>query len=165
MMPISRIESRSEKVIPHELILPNGKIGSKFFFPGYNNDYWGELNLGLAKDLDEQQGLYADLQVKIKLFNFRVPYAQILIEPNLYAGLGGGDSSHNEYLYGPSVSKGGITNYTYGAWFAFPEEADRFYPIIQIRRFETTSDFASREFAQGRGEGWLFSFIASVQVF
>ena len=53
---------------------------------------------------------------------------------------------------------------SYGIWFAFPEEADRFYPIIQIKHFQALGKFKDGDFSTGRSDSWLFSFIATVGV-
>ncbi len=75
-----------------------------------------------------------------------------------------GDSAHNQYFYGPNINSSGFNNFSYGFWFAFPEEADRFYPIIQIKHFEAISDFKISDYAKDRNEGWLFSFIATTGI-
>lgn len=133
----------------------------EFFVPGYNDDYFAEVDFSYSKDLKETYGNYLELQTKMKLFDFREPLGNTLIEPNLFASVGWGDAAHNEYFYGPDVDKNGFNNLAYGLWFAFPEESDRFYPIIQIRRFQTIGDFKDGVLAKGRDEGWMLSFIAT----
>ena len=133
---------------------------AEFFVPGYHGGYLGEIDLGFAKDIATHHGHYVDLQGKLKLFSSRVPLAGTLVEPNLYASAGLGDLAHNRYFYGPSADAG-LNNISYGVWIAFPEEADRFYPIVQLVHFETVGISRSAEFASGRNEGWLFSFIAT----
>lgn len=137
---------------------------AEFFIPGYDETYLGEVSVGYAKDFSAHQGSYLDLQSKIKLFSFRIPIVKTLIESNFFSSIGWGDSSHNQYFYGPSQSASGFNNFSYGLWLAFPEEADRFYPIIQIRHFQALSKFGDGEYSRDRSEGWLFSFIATVGV-
>ncbi len=137
---------------------------AEFFIPGYNSKYLGEIDLGWAKDISIHHGNYLDLQSKIKLFDFRMPGLGLKIEPNFYSSIGWGDSSHNQYFYGPSANTSGFNNFSYGLWFAFPNEADRFYPIIQIRHFQVIGSNSNAEYAAGRNDGWLISFIASYGV-
>jgi len=136
----------------------------EFFLPGYNSNYQTEIDLSYAKDISQTHGNYFELQAKHKLFYFEVPKAEIKIEPNIFGLVGWGDKDHNKYFYGESANTSGVNNIAYGLWFAFPEESDRFYPIIQIRRFQTLGEFRNAEFAKGRNEGFLLSFIATYGV-
>lgn len=136
----------------------------EFFLPGYIEKYLAEIDLSWAKDLSVHHGNYVDLQTKIKLFDFRLPFAETKIEPNLFASVGWGDTNHNQYFYGPSANGNGLNNLSYGLWMAFPEEADRFYPIVQIKHFQVLGDHANAEYAKNNSEGWLFSFIATYGV-
>lgn len=137
---------------------------AEFFLPGYNESYFAEVDLGFAKDLSAHHGYYLDLQAKVKLFEFRIPRSEIKIEPNFYTSIGWGDAAHNQYFYGPSASASGFNNLSYGLWFAFIEEADRFYPIVQITHFQVLGGNKNAEFAINKNEGWLFSFIATYGV-
>lgn len=134
--------------------------GMEFFFPGYNENYLGELDVEWSKDFVAHNGNYVEATAKLKLFHFRA--LEMLLEPNFVTALGWGDSAHNQFYYGPSMSKDGLTNVSYGLWLAFPEEADRYFPIIQLTHFQTIGDFSRGEFAINRNEGWVFSLIASV---
>lgn len=133
----------------------------ELFLPGYNENYFAEIDLGLNKDLSAHKGTYIELQTKIKLLEFRPPKVETLIEPNMLLTFGWGDSAHNQYLYGPSANTDEFNNFSYGLWFAFPEEADRNYPIIQIKHFEVIGDSKNAEFAKDRNSGWVISFIAT----
>lgn len=137
---------------------------AELFLPGYNSNYALEVDLSYAKDIATHHGNYFELQSKIKLFDFRLPRVGTKIEPNLYASAGWGDSNHNLYFYGPAAGVSGFNNLSYGIWFALPEEADRYYPIIQIKHFETIGRFRQGQFAEGRSDGWLFSFIATAGI-
>jgi hypothetical protein len=138
---------------------------AEFFIPSYDGNYMAEIDVGFSKDISVHNGQYLDLQTKIKLFNFRLPYSSTLIEPNFQTKIGWGDSNHNKYFYGPSADSAGFNNLSYGLWFALPEEADRFYPIIQITHFEVLGQNKNAEFAVDRNSGWLFSFIATYGLF
>jgi hypothetical protein len=137
---------------------------AEFFLPGYNDHYQAEFDLGIAKDLSAHHGTYIDIQAKAKLFDYRIPVLATKVEPNLFGSLGWGDTAHNQYFYGPSANHAGINNFSYGLWFAFPEQADRYYPIVQLTHFQTLGDYRNGEYAQGRNSGWLFSFIATLGV-
>ena len=133
---------------------------AELFLPGYNDKYGSEFDLEFSKDIATHHGHYVDLQAKVKLFSARLPLLNALIEPNLFGSLGVGDLAHNQYFYGSSANAG-LSNDAYGLWIAFPEEADRYYPIVQIRHFEVLDRNRDAEFSRGRNEGWLFSFIAT----
>ncbi len=130
----------------------------EFFFPGYNSDYVAELDLSHAKDLNQHHGNYFEAQGKIKLFSYKT------LEPNLVVTAGIGDKAHNQYFYGPDDDASGLNNASYGVWIALPEEADRFYPIIQLKHFTTLGDHRQAAFAKKRSDGILFSFIATFGV-
>ncbi len=130
----------------------------EFFLPGYNSNYRAELDLIWAHDMQVHFGDYLEILLKVKLFDFTW---WTLIEPNIFASLGWGNKRHNSYFYGPDDEQTGINNFSVGLWFAFPNEADRFYPIFQIRHFETLWGHRNKEYSRGRGDGWLVSFIAT----
>lgn len=136
----------------------------EFFIPGYNEHYLSEVDISYAKDLKAHHGQYIELQSKIKLFDFKSPYNGPIIEPNLYFSVGWGDNRHNQYVYGPSADQSELNNVSYGIWFNFPEEADRFYPIIQVRHFEVLGHSKSAEYAKNSNSGFLISFIATYGV-
>lgn len=134
---------------------------AEFFFPGYNSNYQFEIDVTYAKDLSATHGSYFELTDKVKLARYRLSQVKTLIEPNLFFSLGWGEAATNRYYYGPSANSDGFNNFNYGIWFALPEEADRYYPIIQIKHFETLSSYRDSKYAKDRSDGWLFSFIAS----
>ncbi len=145
---------------PHRADTYEWNTRAEFFLPDYNEHYLAEIDLGYSRDIGEHFGNYVDLQAKVKLAEFHK--LDTKIEPNLFFSVGAGDSAHNKYFYGPSAEGAGVNNFSYGLWLAFPEEADRYYPIIQLVHFETIGEKnQNAEFARGRNEGWLFSFIAT----
>ncbi|MBC7742580.1 MAG: hypothetical protein H7061_10310 [Bdellovibrionaceae bacterium] len=134
--------------------------GVDLFFPGYNDDYQGEIELSLSKDLTLHGGNYVSLVGKVKLFEFTTLNTRV--EPNFVGTTGWGDRAHNEYLYGPSDREAGINNVSYGIWLAFPDRADRYYPIVQLMRYQVVGDsHRNAEYARDRNEGFLFSVIAT----
>ena len=159
--PLFPVRDEVRASSPHRRKTYEWSNRAEFFLPGYNDKYRTEVDLGYSRDISAHNGTYLDLQTKVKLLDFRIPGTQTLIEPNAYTSIGWGDASHNRYFYGPSANESGFNNFSYGLWFAFPEEADRFYPIIQLRHFQALGPNRNGEYAQGRNEGWLFSFIAT----
>jgi hypothetical protein len=136
----------------------------ELFLPSYGDGYISEIDFIYAKDILQHNGNYFEIQSKTKLGNFRVPGAGTLVEPNLFLSAGWGDKAHNKYFYGSDINESGFTNVAAGLWFALPEEADRNYPIIQARWFETLGAFKDGQYASGRNRGFLFSFIATFGV-
>lgn len=128
----------------------------EIFTPGYNDSYQGQFDINFAKEILNHKGYYLEVLAKVKLFNFNL--FRTKIEPNLALSYGAGDLDHNAYFYGPNNQNWGVANSTAGLWFAFPEEADRFYPIIQIIRYSTHG-------LQNNSQGYLFSFIATMGLF
>ncbi|MEO5667463.1 MAG: hypothetical protein ABIR96_05350 [Bdellovibrionota bacterium] len=148
--------------------LPNRKstyelnARAEVFLPGYNDSYRSEIDVGYSKDLVVHHGNYFDLQSKFKIGEWTLPIVETRLEPNLLLSAGAGDSAHNRYFYGPDDTSSGITNISYGLVFAFPNDADRYYPIIQFTHFEVVGDaHRSAQYARGRNSGWLLSFIAT----
>ena len=134
----------------------------ELFTPGYNENYIAEFDLGFSKDLSAHNGLYIDFTSKLKLFDFSMDKLKILIEPNLFFTLGYGDENHNQYFYGPQAADAGLNNLSYGLWFNFPNEADRNYPIIQIKHFEVLGkQRLEADYAKDNSSGWMISFIAT----
>ena len=140
------------------------ETSSELFLGNYNEDYFTEIDFRYAKDVSIHRGNYLEIQTKIKIFDFRLPKYNTKIEPNFFASLGYGDGAEHQYFYGPSASSAGLDNLIYGIWFAFPEQADRYYPIVAIRHFQVLGSNANAEYANGKNEGWLFSFIATFGV-
>ncbi len=136
-------------------------VSAEFFFPGYNENYVSELDVTYSKDISQHHGNYLEIQGKLKLFSFYLDSLKLPLEPNFVASVGTGDRSHNQYFYGPDDEGLGINNISYGFWIAFPTEADRAFPIIQVTRFSVFGDHRKAQFADGRNEGFLISFIAT----
>lgn len=137
---------------------------AELFLPGYNSAYKAEMDFIYAKDLRAHQGNYWELKAKIKILDFRFGDWAPVIEPNIFASYGWGDAAHNQYFYGPDANWAGFNNASYGIWFAFPNEADRYYPIVQLKYFEVLNSYREAQFVKNRSERWLLSFIATVGV-
>ncbi len=137
--------------------------GIDFYIPGYNSDYLGEFEFTWSKDLKAHSGNHLNLIGKAKLFDFDLLSTKL--EPNLVASVGYADRAHNQYLYGPSANEIGFTDYTFGFWLALPGLADRHYPIVQLVRFGVLGEKNRQgDYATGKNEGYLLSFIASYPV-
>jgi hypothetical protein len=134
---------------------------AEIFLPGYNDDYNSEIDFEVAKDLSTHHGTYLELTGKVKLFEGRLPKFDVKVEPNFFASVGWGDLSHNQYFYGSGAADG-FNNLSYGLWIALPEEADRFYPIVQLTRFQVLGNNRNATLAVANNEGWLFSVIATM---
>ena len=131
--------------------------GLEFYFPSYSDRYLGQANLTYAKDISKHHGDYLELEMRAKIFSTSV--LGTILEPNLAGSLGWGSAAHNKYFYG--LEKSDWNNLSYGFWVAFPNEADRYYPILQLMRFSTLGDNRNAPLAMGRNDGFLFSFIAT----
>lgn len=137
--------------------------GFDFYIPGYNDDFVADFEITWSKDLKAHGGNYFNLIGKAKLFDFNLFTNKL--EPNVVASVGYGDRLHNQFMYGPLADEAGLTDVNYGFWIAFPDLADRHYPIIQIVRFEVLgAKNREAQYAAGKNEGYLLSFIASYPV-
>lgn len=139
-------------------------IQTELFLNGYGEKYFAEFDLDFRQDLAAHHGKYFEFKSKIKMFEFLPFNTGPKIEPNFYSSLGWGDSQHNQYFYGPSAQSSEFNNFSYGVWFSFPEEADRFYPIILLKHFEVIGQSREAEFARERNQAWLLSFIVTYGV-
>lgn len=136
----------------------------EWFLPAYNGKYLAEVDLGYSKDIGQSHGNYFELSAKAKLFSFHTK-ALGAIEPNLFSTLGYGDGRHNLYFYGPGAGSAGFNSLAYGLWMNFPDNADRYFPIVQLSRFQVLGgENRAARYALGRSEGWLLSFIATFGV-
>ena len=149
---------------PHRPSTDEWSSSVEFFLPAYDQTYHAEIDLTYSKDISKHFGNYFELQSKVKLFDFTIPNFGIKIEPNFLSTLGFGDAAHNVYFYGPSANASGFNHLDLGLWLAFPKEADRYYPIIQFKHFQTLGKFKDAEYAFSKSEGWLLSFIATLGV-
>lgn len=135
----------------------------EIFIPGYNfnssENHIVEFDLKFAKDVSRHHGNYFEILGKIKLWSRHISLIKQIVEPNFVFSAGVGDKAHNRYFYGANDTAHGVNNISYGFWIAFPDEADRYFPIVQLTRFFATGDHKNAEFAKGRNEGILFSFI------
>lgn len=135
----------------------------EIFIPGYDfsssQNHIAEFDLKFAKDISQHHGHYFEILGKIKLWARHSSLLKQIIEPNFVFSVGVGDKAHNHYFYGRNDEAHGINNISYGFWLAFPDESDRYFPIVQLMRFSVTGDHKNAEYAEGRNEGILFSFI------
>jgi len=157
--PLFPVDENIKKDFPHRPDTYEWSNSAEFFWPGYNDQFKAEFDFIASKDISIHHGHALYFQTKVRLFEFES--LGYLIEPNFYALIGWGDSKSNAYYYGPSANSDGFSHFSTGVWLAFPEEADRFYPIIQFRYFELFDRYKEAEYTRGRNRGWLFSIIAT----
>lgn len=132
------------------------------FVPGYNDNYLGELDFAVHKDLKAHNGLYGEFMGKTKLFTFQNEFIRrSIVEPNLYVTLGYGDKRHNEYYYG-AIDSEGFNNFGYGLWFNFTDLSDRNNPVITFKHFEVLGDKnKTGALARNRDSGYSLMFVYS----
>lgn len=160
-----RFPSKSEykNGMPHRTNTYEWANSLEIFIPGYDfsssDNHIAEIDLKYAKDVSQHHGNYFEILSKIKLWGHKSTLLKQMVEPNFVFSLGIGDSAHNKYFYGASDQAQGINNYSYGFWIAFPDQSDRYFPIVQLMRFSVAGDHKKADFAKGRDNGILFSFI------
>ncbi len=134
---------------------------AEWFLPSYSKDYRAEIDFNWAYDLKEHHGHYLELLTKVKVTDF--DFLSTKIEPQIFASVGWGQKSHNQYFYGPTADEDGFNNLNYGLWLTLPETADRFYPIVLLSHYEVLGDRNKHaQFAERNNQGYLLTFIASV---
>ncbi len=135
--------------------------GLEFFLPGYNSNYQAEIDITYAKDIVAHKGNYLELTTKYKLTDFNLFNTHM--EPNFIFKFGWGDEKHNAYFYGPSDHSAGLNHFAYGFWLAFPEEADRYFPILQIMKITLLGDERRHaDYVKDQQDQYFLSFIATV---
>ena len=97
--------------------------------------------------------------------SFQSDFLNKKVEPNLVLGIGIGDKAHNHYYYGPDDNATTFTDYAAGVWCAFPDDADRFFPIVQLMYFAVNQDHRDALYAKNHNSGYLASVIYTVRIF
>lgn len=134
--------------------------GIEYFLPAYDERYRAEIDFNISQDLSAHHGQYLEATAKLKLADWQIPWGGPRIEPNLVLTTGLGSSAHNQYFYGEGAQGWSLNNFYYGVWFALPEEADRYFPIVQVMGFTTLGEGNRQAFlARGRNRGILLSFL------
>lgn len=89
----------------------------------------------LSQDLQAHKGSYIELRGRIALADYlKKGQGQPLIQPALFAAVGGASREHNEYFYGSDSA--GLNNIEYGLLITSPKVIDVFWPTLKITRFE-----------------------------
>lgn len=137
----------------------------EYYLPSYS-EYGGEIDLELAKDVKEHSGIYADISVKFKLFEYRWNIiTRDNSEFNIFATLGWGNENHNQYFYGPGA-RAGITHLSTGFWVNFPERADRYTPIVMLKYYQVLdSQNKTQAYAKGNDQGILLTMVGAYPIF
>ncbi|MCB0356875.1 MAG: hypothetical protein KDD40_07705 [Bdellovibrionales bacterium] len=125
-----------------------------------NDDH---IRLQFSQDLVAHNGFYTELYFHKKLFNLLMAKNnKALLQPGVFAALGGGNKNHNEYLYGVGASHYSLTNLQYGFAVTSPSAIDVFWPTFKITRFELLGEENRRASYVREREGWqvelLFAF-------
>lgn len=123
-------EDRVRREITHELDL----------FLEYRFQQRGELTLMISQDLSAHSGTYGEISGRLVLGNFLPKNNSSLLQPALFATLGGGTQNHNSYLYGEGASGLSLTNYSVGLSISSPAVIDIFYPVVKITYFKVLGD-------------------------
>jgi hypothetical protein len=87
-----------------------------------------------------------------------------LIQPGLFASVGGGNKDHNTYLYGEDAPGFGITNTQYGLAITSPRVIDVFWPTLKISHFELMGDARTASFVK-EVKGWQVEALFAFQIF
>lgn len=137
----------------------------EFFLPAYDDTYSQEIDLNFSQDLEAHHGQYFEIKSKTKIIDFKAPLLDVKVEPNFVASLGWGSSEHNGYFYGNNEAVSGFNNIAYGIQFAFPETADRNYPIILIEGYSVLNAQRKGNLLLDKADGVLIQFIATFGVY
>ncbi len=118
-----------------------------------------------SQDLVAHKGYHTELMARFSVYDFLnndngVP----LIQPGLFAKIGFGNSSHNQYLYGEGADASS-TNFTeYGLWLASPSVIDPFWPTLTISKFQTLGSGNRTAAYVQETEGWQATALFALQV-
>lgn len=138
----------------------------EWFLPAYDESYRSEIDVSFAQDLQAHHGQYLEVKAKAKILDFVLPVGgAIRVEPNAVATLGWGSGAHNDFLYGSGPREGGFNHLAYGIHIAFPDTADRFYPIVKIERTSLLGVQRRGSLGGIRPDGTTVQFIATFGVF
>ncbi len=119
----------------------------------------GEVTFQHSQDFKSHQGQYLDFKIRKEVFSFYV--RQHNLKLSFFTSIGGGDTSHNKFLYGEK--KGGFfTNYSYGLSLITPK-IDHFYPVFELKRYGTYGDKQTQ--LKHKTSGWRFIALMAFQVF
>ncbi len=134
----------------------------ELFLPSYTSTYAAELDLNFSQDVATHHGQFFELVSKTRLFSYREPWAQTLLEPNAVISLGFGSKAHNQYMYGANSGSGGLSYVAAGLQLALPETADRFYPIVLLQFYSTSGSAQNGSLVADKTSGFLLQFIATL---
>ena len=163
---VIRLQNKNTDDYVHRPNSTEAQIRLESFLGGNDENYIAEFDLSYAKDISAHWGDYLELLFKFKLETYKLEKYKLTLEPNFYASVGWGTSSHNQYFYGPSASQDNINNYAYGIWLAIPNRADRYYPIVLLKKFGVIgSQNSQSEYAKNHNDGVSLSFIYSTIIF
>lgn len=120
----------------------------------------------LSKDLVAHEGLYSQIYSHLALFDlYKNKKGKVVVQPGLFASIGGGDLKHNTYLYGVGADDWSLTNVQYGLSVTSPGVIDSFWPTLRITRFEILGDKNRTAAFVRETEGWQIEALMAFRVF
>ncbi len=111
----------------------------ELFLPNYVGNLV-TLQFWAAKALDQHKGVYAKFDFAVSIIKFLKDKARdralALVEPQIFASIGFGDSRHNHYLYGTNVpNESALTDFEVGLRIVSPSKFDRYFPAFELSYF------------------------------
>ena len=106
----------------------------ELFLPSFDSPRV-QLDLAYAKELKEHRGDYLELTARLTLARWFLEREKPLVEPQLFATFGFGDSRHNAFWYGAGAGAG-ASHVEYGLAVVSPARIDRHFPVFRFYRFD-----------------------------
>ncbi len=118
-----------------------------------------------SQDLVAHKGYHTELMARFSVYDFlKKANGLPLIQPGLFAKLGFGNSTHNQYLYGDGADTAS-TNFTeYGLWLASPSVIDPFWPTLTVSKFQILGEGNKSAAYVEEQEGWQATLLFAFQI-
>jgi hypothetical protein len=124
------------------------------------------VRLQYSQDLMAHKGYYAELYGRVALIDFlEQDNGRALLQPGFFAAVGGGNSTHNQYLYGAGADGLGLNNIEFGLSVTSPSVIDVFWPTLQISHFQILGDGNRHGAFVQEQSGWSAQLLAAFRVF
>jgi hypothetical protein len=125
---------------------------------------WLEATFNYGIGFGGYSGSFGELSFRLKFGQFFERPRGHLLEPALFASIGGGTMGHNEYFYGAGATSG-LSYSTVGISFVSPGIVDHFYPWLKIYRSNLISDSRNASYVRpDEREHWTFLVLAAKKV-
>lgn len=129
-----------------------------------NPTSWLEATFNYGIGFGGYQGSFGELSLRLKIGQFLERPRGHLLEPALFATLGGGSTTHNEFYYGAAATAG-LSFSTVGISFVSPGIVDHFYPWLKIYRSALVGDNRTASYIRPEErEHWSFLLLAAKRV-